>query len=76
MLTTVEGIYKQGQIKLNEMPVGIEETRVLITFLPVETRMPSQRRMFYGQFAGERMSTEEDFRIAEWRGEIRDHDGD
>jgi len=32
--------------------------------------------MVYGQFAGERMSTEEDFRIAEWHGEAEERDGD
>lgn len=69
MLTTVEGLFKQGRIELVEIPVGIEEARVLVTFLPARAATPRPRRMVYGQFAGERMSTEEDFRIAEWRGE-------
>jgi hypothetical protein len=30
--------------------------------------------MRYGQFAGEGMSTEEDFAIAEWRGEPEERD--
>ena len=69
MLTTVEGIYRKGQIELKEQPVGIEEGRVLVTFLR-EAAAPGERRaMVLGQFAGPNLSTEEDFRLAEWRGE-------
>lgn len=37
MLTTVEGYFKQGKVELIEMPPGVEEARVLVTFLPAET---------------------------------------
>ncbi len=30
-------------------------------------RAEQGQRIFYGQFHGEQMSTEEDFRLAEWR---------
>jgi hypothetical protein len=73
MITTVEGIYKQGKVELLEIPPGVQESHVLVTFLPQSTGSASRRRMIYGQFAGKQMSTEEDFRLAEWRGE--DDDG-
>jgi hypothetical protein len=76
MITTVEGVYKQGKIKLHEIPAGLQEARVLVTFLPNATVPSLPRRMIYGQFAGEHMSTEDDFRIAEWRGDAEDQNGD
>jgi len=53
----------------------VKQARVLVTFLTTEAATP-RRYMVYGQFAGERMSTEEDFRIAEWHGEAEERDGD
>jgi hypothetical protein len=67
MLLTLEGIYKDGKVQLAEMPAGVKQARVLVTFLPSEKNTPLHR-MVYGQFAGERMSSEKDFLIAEWRG--------
>ncbi len=72
MITTVEGTYKQGKIELFALPIGVLESRVLVTFLP---KTPALARcMVYGQFTGKQMSTEEDYRIAEWRGEAEDGD--
>jgi len=34
MLTSVEGIYRDGRVELLETPEGIDEARVIITFLP------------------------------------------
>jgi hypothetical protein len=76
MLLTVEGTYKDGKIKLIETPAGVHHARVLVTFLPAEIEAAPRRSMTYGQFAGARMSTEEDFHIAEWRGEADDSNGD
>jgi hypothetical protein len=75
MITTVEGLYKKGKISLLEMPIGVDESQVLVTFLPNPVFKPPLRRMVYGQFAGKKMSTEDDFRIAEWRGETEESDG-
>ena len=75
MLLTVEGIYANGKVELAETPTGVKQARVLVTFLTTEAAAP-RRYMVYGQFAGERMSTEEDFRIAEWHGEAEERDGD
>lgn len=33
MLQTIEGIYKNGKIELTEMPNGIIESKVFVTFL-------------------------------------------
>lgn len=34
MLTTVEGIFKDGHIELEESPPTVEQARVIVTFLP------------------------------------------
>ena len=75
MLLTMEGIYKDGKVEVTEKPAGVKQARVLVTFLTLETVAP-RCRMVYGQFAGKRMSSEEDFLIAEWRGEASGQDGD
>ncbi|BAZ15389.1 hypothetical protein NIES4071_72610 [Calothrix sp. NIES-4071] len=33
MLQTIEGIYKDGKIELAEIPQGVKESRVFVTFL-------------------------------------------
>ena len=66
MITTVEGIYRHGKIELFNPPIDISESRVLITFLPQTTSHTNNCPLTYGQFAGEKMSTEEDFSLAEW----------
>ena len=75
MITTVEGVYKKGKVELFETPVGVDESAVLVTFLPQLTSKPQQRRMVYGRFAGKNMSTEDDFCVAEWRGEAEGPNG-
>ena len=34
MLTTVEGVFRDGRIELREAPPRVEEARVIVTFLP------------------------------------------
>ncbi len=34
MLKSIEGVYSDGRVKLSEMPEDVEETRVIVTFLP------------------------------------------
>ncbi len=47
MLTTVEGVYKDGKIELTEIPAGLEQAQVLVTFLP--TPLPaSPPQTLYG----------------------------
>ena len=76
MWTTVEGIYRHGTIELVERPPDVEESRVLVTFLRPSDARKLGRQMMFGQFPGARVSSEEDFQIAEWRGEASDDDGD
>lgn len=68
MLTTVEGVYSGGTIKLLETPTSLREGRVLVTFLGNGEKKPA-RQMVFGQFAGSVLPSEEDFKIAEWHGE-------
>lgn len=67
MLLTIEGTYKEGKIELLELPTDITHAKVLVTFLTTVEEPEPPRSMRYGQFAGEALSTEEDFRMAEWR---------
>ena len=76
MLTTVEGTYHNGQIRLLETPKEMHEGRVLVTFLNDARQSPPHRQMVFGQFAGDVLPTEEDFRIAEWHGEEEFDDPD
>ena len=78
MLLTVEGAYRDGEIELAEIPENVEQADVLVTFLktkkdpgtpPSSDNSPAPRIMTFGQFAGEPKTNEDDFRLAEWRGE-------
>ena len=74
MFLTAEGTFKDGKVELSEQPQDLREAKVLVTFLAAAQAKPRRQLMRLGQFSGapERMSTEEDFRIAEWRGEKND----
>jgi hypothetical protein len=74
MLITVEGVYENGRIELVDPPSGLGRSRVLVTFLPSEEASDSRGQMVYGQFKGDRMSTEEDFKFAEWHDEAEADD--
>jgi hypothetical protein len=68
MLTAIEGYYKDGRVELAEKPPGIQEGKVIVTFLEARNGpRPGQGRMIYrGMFRGPIDTTEEDFKIAEW----------
>lgn len=34
MLRAVEGVFRNGKVELLEIPEGVEEARVVVTFLP------------------------------------------
>ena len=74
MFITVEGVYENGRIELVDPPRGLGRARVLVTFLPDKTVENVQGQMVHGQFKGDRMSTEEDFKFAEWHGEPDEDD--
>ena len=78
MLTTVEGVYKDGLIELAEKPGDLNESRVLVTFLPESNgsapkAAPRQGQMIYkGMFPQLLDLTEEDFKAAEFHGDPDD----
>lgn len=78
MLTTVEGIYKDGKVELAETPPDIPTGRVLVTFLPdndgeASSQSPTQgRRMTFGMFPQLRQLTDADFQAAEFHGDPDD----
>lgn len=69
MPTTVTGVYKQGTIQLLEMPTGIREGRVRVTLAEEAEQKPEPQYLIRGKYKTGRMSTEEDFKTAEWHGE-------
>ena len=76
MLLTAKGTYRNGKIELAEIPKGVEQADVIVTFLKIKTVAPKPRMMTLGMFAGEWKTNEEDFRLAEWRGEPEFEDGE
>jgi hypothetical protein len=70
MTQAVEGIYRNGVIELLEVPQGIQESRVLITFLPAP--LHPAKMITLGMYKGDRPSTEADFKIAEFQGDAED----
>jgi len=69
MSTAVAGIYKEGRIELLAAPAGIREGPVLVTIEQLTKAKPKACLLPYGRYQEGRESTEEDFKIAEWRGE-------
>ena len=77
MLTTVEGVYRDGKVELDETPALTGERRVRVTFLGDEVtndkEKPAQGQMIWcGMFAGLIETTEEDFKAAEFHGDPDD----
>jgi hypothetical protein len=66
MLQTVEGIYRNGLIQLNEIPDKITESKVLITFIDSQKQKLQANIIQFGMFSGINQSTEEDFKDAEF----------
>ena len=76
MLTTIEGVYKDGRIELSETPEGVGG-RVLVTFLEgSKARGSGQtatgRMIECGMFPEINALTDEDFRAAEFHGDADD----
>ena len=49
--------------------------RIVVDTLLKPGRPAESRRLIYGEFQGGRMSTEDDFKIAEWRPQDREMNG-
>lgn len=73
MLQAIEGIYKKGQIELLEIPNNIEESPVIITFLETQSSPENSKMMYFGMFKGAKQSTDEDFLVAEFKGDLDDN---
>ncbi len=73
MLKSVEGIYKDGTIELSEVPSDISESRVIVTFLSVQPVKVTSQNMYFGMLStSNKQSTQEDFKIAEFHGDLDD----
>ncbi|BDA70550.1 hypothetical protein CAL7716_047160 [Calothrix sp. PCC 7716] len=72
MLQSIEGVYKQGNIQLSELPEDVSESRVIVTFLEPQKAQKPKRMISFGMFSGDKQSTEEDFQIAEFQGDSED----
>lgn len=72
MLQAIEGIYKNGKVELTEVPEGIAESRVIVTFLESKADLRPQQMMQFGMFSGAKQSTETDFQLAEFQGDSDD----
>ena len=69
MATRVTGVYKDGRIDLLETPCGLREGKVLVTIVRIDNSGVAPRHLVPGKYQTGQMSTEEDFKIAEWHGE-------
>ena len=72
MLQAIEGVYKDGNVELAERPQGISESRVIVTFLSTHTLSKNTQFMTFGMFSGANQSTEDDFKLAEFSGDVED----
>jgi hypothetical protein len=72
VLQAIEGIYKDGKVELTERPQGISEGRVIVTFLSAHASSKTTKFMTFGMFSGANQSTEDDFKLAEFSGDVED----
>ncbi|MEH2284869.1 MAG: hypothetical protein V7K90_26725 [Nostoc sp.] len=72
MLQSIEGVYKNGNIQLSELPSDVSESRVIVTFLEPEKSQIQKQIMRFGMFFGHEQSTEKDFQITEFNGDTED----
>jgi len=73
MTTIVMGIYREGRIELLEKPKGLREGRVRV-ILTEEEPKPAPRYLEFGKYKGDKDTTLEDFKDAEWHGEAEFED--
>jgi hypothetical protein len=69
MVSIVKGVLKDGKLELLEKPAGLHDGEVTVTLVQAEDAALIPRYLTRGKYKGGRMSTEEDFKDAEWRGE-------
>jgi hypothetical protein len=69
MLQAIEGVYRNGRIELTEIPEGIAEGQMVMTFLSVVPVSQANQMITLGMFKGDCQSTEADFQEAEYHDE-------
>ena len=69
MVSIVKGVLKNGKLELLEAPAGLHDGEVTVTLVQSEDNPTTAQYLIYGKYKGGRMSTEEDFKEAEWHGE-------
>ncbi|MEH2227149.1 hypothetical protein [Nostoc sp.] len=72
MLQSIEGVYRNGNIQLSELPSDVSESRVIVTFLEPQQAPIQKQIMQFGMFSGNKQSTENDFKITEFHGDTED----
>jgi hypothetical protein len=70
MTAIVTGVYRQGKLELLETPQGLREGPVRVVLIEQEGPVPPRRHLTFGKYQGGRLSTLEDFRQAQWHGEV------
>ena len=66
IVTEIQGLSPQDRLRL---------IRTVVDTMIMPGRTTESRRLIYGEFRGGRMSTEDDFKIAEWRPQDREMNG-
>jgi hypothetical protein len=76
MTAIVSGIYANGKIELLETPVGIRDGNVRVIVIEEPEAKPGACQLQYGKYRSGTLSTEDDFKAAEWHGENAWGNGD
>jgi len=78
------GRWQMGQTSVEKIAAEIQDLspqdrlrliRTVVDSLIMPGRPAESRRLVYGEFRGGRMSTEDDFKIAEWRPQDQEMNG-
>jgi hypothetical protein len=69
MTAIVDGLYKNGQIELLQAPANLPDGRVRIILIAEESPKVPMQYLTYGKYRTGQVSTLDDFKDAEWRGE-------
>jgi hypothetical protein len=72
MLQSIAGTYENGIVQLTEIPLNVRSSKVIVTFLDSIDTNPMNQFITLGMFSGTRQSTAEDFKIAEFQGDLDD----
>ncbi|WP_309727861.1 hypothetical protein [Chamaesiphon sp. OTE_75_metabat_556] len=72
MLQSISGTYENGIVQLTEIPLNVRSSKVIVTFLDSIDTNPMNQFITLGMFSGTRQSTAEDFKIAEFQGDLDD----